>query len=631
MPPQDLLYQRAYKACFACRETKNKCILIEDSSGSARLQCRRCKRQQRECVFPVERYWTGPETKRGRAPTRHQQRGSSARSVREVIEADRLSSSDALSGFSSAESREGSEQPYARDIYFKDPTPSRSITPFGVWNSFPGVRMGWLSAEEAMIFVNYFFQNLAPWSIVPMQRLADPIDYGMLVGEEPLLAPTVLMISSRYHSLPGSSGQARANFIHNKLWERCQGLLLDIILGQGPKGIARSIGTIEALLLMIEWHPGSLHSHGIESEDGHMSQESEFGLRTNSTASPGAKEGDVGDVVWRSGRMSWILLGCANALSQEIGLRDSGNCEIGYVPTNEDILSHQTSNIPLQKKRLSQASLLLRILKHQIAFRQGLKLHTSPFMGYARPQGPGEDVPTPHSKIMAAWVDINQVERRVTEYQMKPNGGAQSQGTANPSPIQLVSYVELSLAEWLSEYPEFHSCYDSCTMSAIMLEYHYVRAYVYSLALPDDPMHIMSGHGRVTIQSSHTDPGTSEETITDAIVTSTSTFFQILCRLGDSGELKYAPDRVFVRTAGASVLLLKAVSFPPLSMQTDKYLNMVSSIARVLRENAVDSLHLCTHYADFLDTQVQAHRRQQTYGQTQDLDNAVRELFQVQV
>ncbi|KAE8334123.1 hypothetical protein BDV24DRAFT_170549 [Aspergillus arachidicola] len=535
--PQDLLYQRAYKACFACRETKNKCIIIEDSSGSAGLHCRRCKRQQRECVFPQERYRERPERTQGRPQTQRQQRDNSANPNRQIIDTDRLSSSDALPGISSSESREGSEQPYTSDFDFGDPTPSRSITPFGVWNSFLGVRMGWLSAEEAMIFINYFFHNLAPWSTVMTESLTDPTDYGMLLGEEPLLALTVIMISSRYHSLPGCSGQERANFIHSKLWGRCQGLLLDIILGQGPKGIARSIGTIEALLLMIEWHPGSLHSQGVESEDRHRCQESEFGLRTNASASPGAPEREVGDVVWRSGRMSWILLGCANALSQEIGLRDSGDCDIGFPPTNKDILSRQTSNILLQKKRLSQASLLLRILKHQIAFRQGLKLDTSPFMGYTPPQELGEDILARQLKIAAAWADINQVERWVTEYQLVPNGGSQAQETTNPSPIQLVSYVELSLAEWFSEHPEFHSYYDSCIMSAIMLEYHCVRAYAYSLALPDDPIHIISGHGRVTIQPSHTDPGTSLETITDAIATSTTTVFQIICQLEPPAHL----------------------------------------------------------------------------------------------
>ncbi|KAB8213329.1 hypothetical protein BDV33DRAFT_210320 [Aspergillus novoparasiticus] len=394
-----------------------------------------------------------------------------------------------MSGFTSAESREGSEQPYARDIYFKDFTPSRSITPFGVWDFFPGVRMGWLSAEEAMIFVNYFFQNLAPWSTVLMEPLTDPIDYGTFVGEEPLLAQTVLMISSRYHSLPGSSGQARVESIHNKLWERCRNLLLDTVLGQGPKGITRSIGTIEALVLMIEWHPGSLHSRGIESADRH-----------------------------------------------------------------------------------------------------------------------------------------------VTEYQLVPNGGRQSQETANPYPIQLVSYVELSLVEWFSEYTEFHSYYKSCIMSAIILKYHYVQAYAYSLALLDDPIHIMPGQeSGVTAQSSATYPETSVKSITDAIVASTTTFFQIIRRFGESGELKYAPDHVFVRTAGASVLLLKAVPFLSPATQTDEYLDMLSNVVRVLREKAVDLLHICTQYADLLDTQAEAHRRQHIHGQNKDLDNVVRELFQVQV
>ncbi|KAB8213031.1 hypothetical protein BDV33DRAFT_210603 [Aspergillus novoparasiticus] len=566
--------------------------------------------------------WDGVthRSSRDQAPTERQQRGNSTRSVRQVIEADKLSSSDALSGFSSVESREGSEQPYTRDIHFKDPTPSRSVTPFGVWNSFPGVRMGWLSAEEAMIFVNYFFQNLAPWSIVPMQRLADPIDYGILVGEEPLLAPTILMISSRYHSLPGSSGQARANFIHDKLWERCRNLLLDIVLGQGPKGITRSIGTIEALLLMIEWHPGSLHTHGIENEDTDVSQESEFDVTANSLVSPGARDREVADVIWSSGRMSWMLLGCADSLSQEIGLKHPANCDFG-VPTNENIVSNQASDVPWQKERYSRANLLLRILKHQIAFRQGLNLDTSPFMGYIAPQGLEEDTLARQLKILTAWVDINQIERWVTEYYVVPNGDSQSQEAANPSRIQLVSYVELSLAEWLSEHPEFHS---------IMLEYHYVRAYAYSLALLDDSIHIMSGHGRAaTVQSSHNHPASPADTITDAIATSTTTFFQIICQLGESGELKYAPDRVFARIAGASTLLLKAVSLPSLAMQTDEYLDMLSKVARVLRENAVDSLHICTHYAALLDTQAEAHRRQHTHEQSKDLDDVSRKLFQV--
>ncbi|KAB8213149.1 hypothetical protein BDV33DRAFT_210476 [Aspergillus novoparasiticus] len=165
-----------------------------------------------------------------------------------------------------------------------------------------------------------------------------------------------------------------------------------------------------------------------------------------------------------------------------------------------------------------------------------------------------------------------------------------------------------------------------------MLEYHYVRAYAYSLALPGGSMLVMPGQGRgVTTQSSLTNPGTSVKTITDAIVASITTFFQIIRRFGESGELKYAPDRVFVRTAGASVLLLKAVPFLSPATQTDEYLDMLSSVARVLRENAVDSLHICTQYADLLDTQAEAYRRQHTLGQSKDLDNVVRELFQVQV
>ncbi|KAF6812425.1 hypothetical protein CSOJ01_05130 [Colletotrichum sojae] len=47
-------FRRSYKACKLCRRKKIRCIT--DGPGKS---CLRCKRELRECVFPVERSYQG--------------------------------------------------------------------------------------------------------------------------------------------------------------------------------------------------------------------------------------------------------------------------------------------------------------------------------------------------------------------------------------------------------------------------------------------------------------------------------------------------------------------------------------------------------------------------------------------
>lgn len=48
--PRPSGFKRTYKACEACRRTKAKCVRDELSQV-----CFKCKREQRECVFPAAR------------------------------------------------------------------------------------------------------------------------------------------------------------------------------------------------------------------------------------------------------------------------------------------------------------------------------------------------------------------------------------------------------------------------------------------------------------------------------------------------------------------------------------------------------------------------------------------------
>lgn len=89
----------------------------------------------------------------------------------------------------------------------------------------------------------------------------DPRNYRELVTKEPVLCTVILTLSSRYHLRHGDAWVSRSFFLHNRLWRYCDSLLQRVFWGQ-EKGLVsstRSLGTIEGLLLMAEWHARSLH------------------------------------------------------------------------------------------------------------------------------------------------------------------------------------------------------------------------------------------------------------------------------------------------------------------------------------------------------------------------------------
>ncbi|KAF4544530.1 C6 transcription factor [Lasiodiplodia theobromae] len=130
-----------------------------------------------------------------------------------------------------------------------------------LWKNCRFVRMGWFTAREAVTYVDLFFKNMSPLSPVLTDYYADHSKHYELVTKEPFLCFTILALSSRYHVLPGVGGASRGYFIHHRLWEHCQHLILRIMLGQekGSTAKTRTVGSIEGLLLLAEWHPRALH------------------------------------------------------------------------------------------------------------------------------------------------------------------------------------------------------------------------------------------------------------------------------------------------------------------------------------------------------------------------------------
>lgn len=104
------------------------------------------------------------------------------------------------------------------------------------------------------------------------------------------------------------------------------------------KGNLRSLGTVEALLLLTDWHPRNLHFPPGDDENALLDLDAHVHSRPDrdpdidsehmaNRASANTGEGRLAfhkwlEPAWRSDRMSWMLLSTAQALAFELGVFD---------------------------------------------------------------------------------------------------------------------------------------------------------------------------------------------------------------------------------------------------------------------------------------------------------------------
>jgi hypothetical protein len=130
------------------------------------------------------------------------------------------------------------------------------------WQACPFVKKKWMTAQEAVTYVDLFFRNMALMSPILDGYFADHAHHQELVAKEPILCCTILTLSTRYHLLAGVASLSRGFILHERLWDHCQSLLQRVVWGEGPRMVESrgAIGTIESFLLLTEWHPRSFLS-----------------------------------------------------------------------------------------------------------------------------------------------------------------------------------------------------------------------------------------------------------------------------------------------------------------------------------------------------------------------------------
>lgn len=341
----------------------------------------------------------------------------------------------------------------AQPVQMSTPSPET----LKVWTSCRFVQMGWFSAHEAVTYVDLFFKNCSPLSPILGEFYSHHENHFSLIALDPFLCTTILMISSRYNILPGVGGASRGYFVHDRLWEQCQRFIMKIMLGQvkPSKAQSRTIGSIEALLLLSEWHPRALHFP--TAADG---WDCELMIGANLTTEEGSKllEGDATSSRWledviepakRSDRMSWMLMGCALSLAQELGLFED-NASI-----DKDEVSYPKFEPEYLVLRRIRARKLLYVLLEQLSWRLGCTSMIPQSLNHALMEKIPVDSATgaveQWQSFMSAWVELTKLARSVSDT-IYPSAATTRSLLRTGRYIGLLEHFQPLLVSWRKKY-----------------------------------------------------------------------------------------------------------------------------------------------------------------------------------
>ncbi|KAH8588834.1 hypothetical protein B0O99DRAFT_524363 [Bisporella sp. PMI_857] len=482
-----------------------------------------------------------------------------------------------------------------------------------LWNRCRFVKQGWLSAREAVTYVDLFFKNCAPYSPIITDYYSSHSNHLTLVTEETLLCCTILSISSRVHILPGLGGIARGHFIHGCLWGHLEHLISRVIFGQEKISTAktRTLGTIESFLLMTEWHPRSLHfppkSEGwdcalLAAPDAPESIERQE-VEEHSALYRWREE--VFEPAKRSDRMSWMLVGAATTLAHELGIF-----------SDQDAFSRVSDENNVSKVRRMRVRMLLYVYVNQLAMRIGcttLLPETAPPL--MRDRSPSPLMTTQVQQwqtIMSCWYEMTKLMETVTDMCF-PSADITRQLLLSGRYNSLLNHFQPLIKQIYAKANKLEGISDSMH-DLLFIEYHYIRLYINSIAIQAvveraQAQDIASDGSSTRKGVFFTNVSGNDRAFNAEVIDAACQILRKTVYLSKAGTLCYAPVRIYLRVISASIFLLKAISLGVGNHDLHVSLGVLDECIQALQSNQrLDEMHLSARYGTLLARHVKRFR-----------------------
>ncbi|KAA8652693.1 hypothetical protein EYZ11_007961 [Aspergillus tanneri] len=516
------------------------------------------------------------------------------------------------------------------------------------WSRLRFVRAGWLSVEESMAYVAYYYEHLAPLSPIVIPDFSHPSTHRTMLTDEPVLAVMILTTASRHMKPKGDGAYTRAFYIHDRLWSYLRGMIERLFWGQekfggsgtgmnkprsfdlaptsamvNAKGNLRSLGTIEALMVLTDWHPRNLHFPPGDDENALLDVDAQAhggrldggldteGEGTANRLSQSTGEGRLAfqkwlEPAWRSDRMSWMLLSTAQALAFELGVFDQKS------------ESRSAGESPAEQTRKRRLRRLILVYITQSSGRLGIP-SMLPLPQWANDIQPttataGKGGDSAIDKMHDCWIGISKIMYQSNQLLFASNEQTSELIRSGRYRDQIDRFQPF-LREWRQNIDTLDLA--PAMRMILMIEYEYTRLYVNSLALQAvvDRWTTMSNEAAQAQARSASGSSSSngwfhvlmelyrvnEQYIQEVVDASRKILQTVLDGLVPGDHLKHAPVRTCFRILSGMIFILKTFTLGAKEDDVRVSLDLQDRTMEALRTNVVDDVHLSHAIARLLE------------------------------
>ncbi|RFU74043.1 fungal zn binuclear cluster domain containing [Trichoderma arundinaceum] len=342
----------------------------------------------------------------------------------------------------------------------------------------------------------------------------------------------------------------------------------------------RYIGTIESMVLVTEWHPRSSHMPG----------ESDYPI---TTLIPNTWLQEVEEIAERSDRASWMLLGNALTLSHEIDIIEVKDDTVQVSSSPQNMLYSEYLGI-----RRSRLRRILYIYISQMASRLGCSYPKTPFHQVvagciSHPKDLGMDEQW-HNHV-SSWIELSRLIRSSSEF-LFPSKAVTKELLRSGRYGAFLDHFRPLLDQWQRQHSGILN--DSLYHQLLMIDYHFVRLYINSLALQAIFQQAQGYHRNLVIASEL--EMRSDFAYVREVIDGCSQILQMVIHLAEEDHLKYMPTRLHIRFASAAIYLIHALALGVRRTELDSKIALVDTVVRALRVHTVDDVHLSVRYASLL-------------------------------
>ncbi|GAB7351119.1 hypothetical protein MBLNU459_g1580t1 [Dothideomycetes sp. NU459] len=498
-----------------------------------------------------------------------------------------------------------------------------NISAFNAWARFRFVRNGWFTVAEGMQYLEYFYTFLSPLTPIAVPDYRHPSRHAELLETEPMLAVTILMITSRYMALQGSGALGRSYAIHSRLWPYTQRMIDRLAWGRDHSGCGVSsaetqpgcdvsplqrtsslaLGTVESLMLLTEWHSRLMHFPADEDDALLMApKETHFGSAGQS--SPTAKPvGSWIEPCYRSDRMCWMLLGMAMSVAFQIGVFDEDPSRHSQGMTKDQAASYN--------HRKSHVKALLLVYVTQTSGRLGITAMLP--QGYARPNlsefwnlhsGAIKDT---RDVVIHFWLRLAAFVKQANE-DLYANRQHTRKIIRDGSYVTLLQGIQPVLAQWRKDL-DARQDIPMLMRHILHIEHEHSNVMLYQLALQAVLERCINNN---TTQQQSDKPiapqvleqwyGNDRQYVKLLMHSCRNVLRIVVDGLAPGGYLKHAPVRTFFRIVSMTMVLVKAFAFGAFEDEMAVSLGLMDRTVEALSTCVVDDVHLANRFGELIGT-----------------------------